>query len=322
MSRLEDLANFATRHRRLLGALQLLLLVIFFVALGWGLRHELHAAAHDLDNANLVYFALGCAALGAYYLVFVVGWMWILAEWGIRLPYPAALRAEMLSMLAKYIPGGIWAPAARVVAARRAGVTDAALVTSSMLLEAGTSAVAGVIVFVVSLPFVDNVDAPLVPLVVFGGVLAILVQPRVFRPVAGKVLRRLGYKKELPNLRGRTLTALLVFYAGTWVLGGFALWLLLRAVGAHPEPATIVYLGGTAAVGAIVAVVFVFAPSGIGVREASMYGLLLAVATPGQALGAVALNRLALTAVELILLVVGGLLLRGRGQFDPAEAPS
>jgi glycosyltransferase 2 family protein len=322
MSRLEDLANLATRHRRLLGALQLTLLVIFFVALGWGLRHELHAAAHDLDNANLVYFALGCVALGAYYLVFVVGWMWILAEWGIRLPYPAALRAEMLSMLAKYIPGGIWAPAARVVAARRAGVTDAALVTSSMLLEAGISAVAGVIVFVVSLPFVDNVDAPLVPLVVFGGVLAILVQPRVFRPVAGKVLRRLGYKKELPNLRGRTLTALLVFYAGTWVLGGFALWLLLRAVGAHPEPATIVYLGGTAAVGAIVAVVFVFAPSGIGVREASMYGLLLAIATPGQALGAVALNRLALTAVELILLVVGGLLLRGRGQFDPAEAPS
>jgi uncharacterized membrane protein YbhN (UPF0104 family) len=322
MSRLEDVADFATRHRRLLGALQLTLLVIFFVALGWGLRHELHAAAHDLDNANLVYFALGCAALGAYYLVFVVGWMWILAEWGIRLPYPAALRAEMLSMLAKYIPGGIWAPAARVVAARRAGVTDAALVTSSMLLEAGISAVAGVIVFVVSLPFVDNVDAPLVPLVVFGGVLAILVQPRVFRPVAGKVLGRLGYKKELPNLRGRTLTALLAFYAGTWVLGGFALWLLLRAVGAHPEPATIVYLGGTAAVGAIVAVVFVFAPSGIGVREASMYGLLLAIATPGQALGAVALNRLALTAVELILLVVGGLLLRGRGQFDPAEAPS
>ena len=72
-------------------------------------------------------------------------------------------------MLAKYIPGAIWAPAARVVAARRAGVTDAALVTSSMLLEAGLSAVAGVIVFVVSLPFVDNVHAPLGPLVAFGG---------------------------------------------------------------------------------------------------------------------------------------------------------
>src|SRR5436305_6278920 len=164
MSRLTDIAGWASRPRRLLGAVQLLLLAAFFISLGWALRHELHAAAHDVDNANLVLFVLGCAALGGYYLVFVVGWMRILAEWGIELSYPAALRAEMISMLAKYIPGGIWTPAARVVAARRAGVTDAALVTSSMLLEAGVSAVAGVIGCVAGLPFVDNVDAPLIPL--------------------------------------------------------------------------------------------------------------------------------------------------------------
>jgi uncharacterized membrane protein YbhN (UPF0104 family) len=324
MSRLSDAAAFASRHRRLLGAVQLALLLLFFGILGWALRGSVRSAAHDLDHANLVLFGLGCAALGAYYLVFVLGWMRILAEWGIWLSYPAALRAEMLSMLAKYIPGGIWTPAARVVAARRAGVTDAALVTSSMLLEAGISAVAGVVVFVLSLAFVDNVEAPLAPLVVFGAVLLVLVQPRVFRPLAGKVLRRLGYTRELPNMRARTLTSLLVFYAGTWVLGGLALWLLLRSVGAHPETASIVFLGGTAAVGAIVAVLFVFAPSGLGPREASMYGLLLAVATPGQALGAVALNRLALTAVELLLLLVGGVFLRGaaRNRAEPAELPS
>src|SRR5580765_4220283 len=322
MSKLEDVADFASRHRRLLGALQLVILLIFFSALGWGLRGSFNSAANDLHHSNLAVFIAGCAVLGVYYLVFVFGWMWILREWGVRLSYPAALRAEMVSMLAKYIPGGIWTPAARVVAARRAGVTDAALVTSSMLLEAGLSAVAGVIVFVVSLPFVDNVDAPLWPLVTFGGVLAVLVQPRVFLPVAGWVLRRVGYKKELPDMRGRVISELLVFYAGTWVLGGFALWLLLRSVGAHPEPVTIVYLGGTAAVGAIVAVVFVFAPSGIGVREASMYGLLLAVATPGQALGAVALNRVALTLVELLVLFLGGVLLRGAREPAPAAEGS
>ena len=323
MSRLTDIATFASRHRRLLVATQLIVLVVFLASFGWALRGAVHAAAHDLSNANLVLFAFGCAALAAYYLVFVLGWMWILLEWGVRLPYPAALRAEMISMLAKYIPGAIWAPAARVVAARRAGVTDAALVTSSMLLEAGLSAVAGVIVFVLSLPFVDDVNAPLAPLIVFGAVLAILVQPRVFRPLAGWVLRKVGYTKELPNVRTHTLSMLLVFYAGTWVLGGFALWLLLRSVGGHPEIAAIVYLGGVAAVGAIVAVVFVFAPSGIGVREASMYGLLLAVASPGQALGAVALNRVALTLVELLVLFVGGFLLRGFEQrAEPVELPS
>jgi len=156
--RLAAIGHWAAAHRRLLA--------VFFGSLGWALRGSIHAAAHDLDNANLTLFALGCAALGAYYLAFVLGWIRILAEWGIPLSYPAALRAEMISMLAKYIPGGIWTPAARVVAARRAGVTDAALVTSSMLLEAGLSAVAGVIVFVVGLAFVDDVDAPLAPLVV------------------------------------------------------------------------------------------------------------------------------------------------------------
>ena len=299
-----------------------MVLAVFFVSLGWALRGTVHSAAHDLGNANLVLFGVGCAAVGAYYLVFILGWIRILSEWGIQLSYMQALRAEMISMLAKYIPGGIWTPAARVVAARRAGVTDTALVTSSILLEAGLSAVSGVIVFVISLPFVDDVQAPLVPLIVFGAVLAVLVQPKAFRPLAHKVLRRFGYTKELPNVRARTLTMLLVFYAGTWVLGGFALWLLLRSVGAHPEPSSIVFLGGTAAVGAIVAVLFVFAPSGLGVREASMYGLLLAIATPGQALGAVALNRLALTGVELVLFLIGWLFLRGfRGASPAAEGP-
>jgi glycosyltransferase 2 family protein len=322
VSRLQDVASWASRHRRLLGAVQLTVLLVFFTSLAWALRGSAHGAVHDLKHANIGLFALGCSALAAYYLVFVLGWMWILNEWGVQLSYPVALRAEMISMLAKYIPGGIWAPAARVVAARRAGVTDAALVTSSMLLEAGLSAVAGVIVFVVSLPFVDEVNAPLGPLVGFGAVLAILVQPRVFRPLAGWVLHKFGYTKELPDMRGRTITGLLLFYAGTWVIGGFALWLTLRSVGAHPEVASIVYLGGVAAVGAIVAVLFLFAPSGLGPREASMYGLMLAVATPGQALGAVALNRVALTLVELMVLFVGGLLLRGAERREPAELTS
>ncbi|HUZ15926.1 MAG TPA: lysylphosphatidylglycerol synthase domain-containing protein [Gaiellaceae bacterium] len=322
MSRLARVAAFSSAHRRLFGAVQIGLLALFFGLFVWALRGSLHGAGHALDHANYVVFGLGCCALGAYYLVFVLGWTWILSEWGIELSYPAALRAEMISMLAKYVPGGIWTPAARVVAARRAGVTDAALVTSSMLLEAGLSAVAGVIVFVFGLAFVDDANASLAPVIVFGVVLAILVQPRVFRPLAHKVLRRFGYARELPDIRARTLTGLLVFYAGTWVLGGFALWLLLRSVGAHPEAASIVFLGGTAAVGAIVAVLFVFAPSGLGPREASMYGLLLAVTTPGRALGAVALNRLALTVVEVLLLVVGGLLLRRREPVSPVTGRS
>jgi uncharacterized membrane protein YbhN (UPF0104 family) len=73
----------------------------------------------------------------------------------------------------------------------------------------------------------------------------------------------------------------------------------------------VVFLGGVGAVGAIVAVVSFFAPSGLGPREASMYGLMLAVAPEAQAIGATVLNRVAITFVELLLLLVGALVLRG-----------
>jgi uncharacterized membrane protein YbhN (UPF0104 family) len=48
-----------------------------------------------------------------------------------------------------------------------------------------------------------------------------------------------------------------------------------------------------------------FVPSGLGAREASMYGLLLAVTTAGPALSVTLINRLAITLVEVILFGVG-----------------
>jgi uncharacterized membrane protein YbhN (UPF0104 family) len=303
------LFSFYKAHPRIVIATQLVILGVFFVSVGWAMQGSFKDAGNDLRNANPVLFVLGSVALAAYYLVFVFGWMRILSDWDIHISYPAALRAEMVSMLAKYVPGGVWTPAARVVAARRAGVTDAALVTVSILVEAGISAVAGVVVFVVSLAWVKGVNAPIAPLVAFAAVVTVLLHPRIFCPLASRVLRKLGHG-SLPPLRTSTMGFLLVFYSGTWVIGGSALWLLLRSVGAHPRPETIVFLGGVAAVGAIVAVLAVFAPSGLGPREASMYGLMLAVASQGTALGATVLNRVAITLVELLLLVVGGLILR------------
>jgi len=82
---------------------------------------------------------------------------------------------------------------------------------------------------------------------------------------------------------------------------------MLRAVGGDVPFSDVPYLGGVGAIGAIVAVVSVIAPSGLGVREASMYGLLLAVTTGGVALAATVVNRVAITVVEAGLLLGGGL---------------
>jgi uncharacterized membrane protein YbhN (UPF0104 family) len=297
------------RHRRLAVALQVVAGLAVIGVLVWAVRGSWAGAGERLRDADPLDFALGCAVLGAYYLLFVVGWMRILAGWGIHLSYPAALRAEMVSMLAKYIPGGVWTPASRVLAVRRSGVHETGLVTASIFVEAGLSAVSGVLVFVVSLAWVHGVDAPLVPLFLFAAAVSLLLQPKIFAWLTGKVFRRFGYTPP-PELPARTMLFLLAYYAFTWLVGGAALYFLLRSVGGGVGASSIAFLGGTAAVGAIVAVLSIVAPSGLGPREASMYGLLLAVTPHGAALGATVLNRVAITLVEAALLAAGGLLLR------------
>src|SRR4029077_1294965 len=96
-------------------------------------------------------------------------------------------------------------------------------------------------------------------------------------------------------------------YSFTWLVGGTGLLFIVRSVGEDPRFSSIVFLGGVSAVGAIVAVLAFFAPSGLGPREATMYGLLLAVTTNGAALAATALNRIAITLVEALLLLLAGI---------------
>jgi uncharacterized membrane protein YbhN (UPF0104 family) len=308
-------------RRRLVVALQATAAVVLIAGLAYFVRDAWENAGDRIASADVLDLAIALAWLAAYYLLFVVGWMWILAAWGIRLAYRDALQAEMVSMLAKYIPGGVWTPAARVVAVRRAGVTNTPLVLSSILLEAGLSAVSGVLVFLVGLTTVDSADTDLIPLLAFGVAVTVALHPRVFQRLARLVFKPFGGEPP-PPLPYRTMLGLLVYYSFTWVVGGTALFFLVRSVGGAPATADVVFLGGASAVGAIVAVLVVIAPSGLGVREASMYGLLLAIAPSGAALGTIVLNRLAITLVEAALLLVGFLLFRlipGERSLRPAE---
>jgi uncharacterized membrane protein YbhN (UPF0104 family) len=298
-------ARYLEAHPRARKGVQLAIVAVVVAFCVWGVRHEWSKAGSRLEHARPGYVALALLALSAYYLIFILGWIRMLAAWGIAVPYRVALQAEMVSMLAKYIPGGVWTPAARAVALRRAaGVTDTGTVLASILVEAALSAISGVIVFVVSLAWVRGVDAPLPALVLLVVLLASLLHPRIFRPLSDKVLKPFG-AQAIDPLPFPITIGLLLFYCATWVIGGLALWFLLRSVEATPALSTVPFLGGVAAVGAIIAVLAVFTPSGLGAREASMYGLLLAITSSAPALSVTLLNRLAITLVELALFGVG-----------------
>src|SRR6202040_2638209 len=111
-------------------------------------------------------------------------------------------------------------------------------------------------------------------LIAFALLLVVLLHPRIFHRLASRLVRRFG-GSELPLLPWRVLIELLAFYCFTWLVGGAGLFFILRSLGDHPSLSTLPFLGGVSAVGAIVAVIAFFAPSGLGPREATMYGLLL-----------------------------------------------
>ena len=308
------------RRRWVVVGLQLAAVAVLLGALGYAFRDAWEEARPRLRHADLVDLGIALAILAAYYLLFTIAWQRILRAWGLRIPYFLALQAEMASILAKYIPGAVWVPAARVAALRRVGIRDTALILASVVLEAGLSAVAGVLIFFASLAALGVEDAPIAPLVAFTAICVVGLHPRVFTPLARRVLRPFG-GSDFPPLPWRTLLGVTAFYVGTWLVGGTAVFFLLRSVGGDPDWTDIPFLAGVSAVAAIVAVLSIITPSGLGVREASMYGLLVAVVPDGVALGATILNRLAITIVELALLAVGAIAWRTSAGLRGPDSP-
>jgi uncharacterized membrane protein YbhN (UPF0104 family) len=304
--RLQRAYEAVIRRRWALIAIQLTALAVLLFFLGWAFRGAWHEARPRLEDASVGDLAISCTILASYYLLFTVAWQRMLGAWGLDVPYFVALQAEMASILAKYVPGTVWIPAARIAALRRYGIRGTPLILGSMVMEAGLSGVAGIIVFLVSLTTVGFSDAPVLPLIALGVIGVIGLHPRVFTPAIRRVLRPFG-ASDLPPLPYTTLLGLLAYYCFTWLVGGAAIWFLVRSVGGDLPVTDIPYLGGVAAVSAIVAFLSLITPSGLGVREASMYGLLVAVTSQGVALGVTVLNRLTITIVEALLLVVGAL---------------
>jgi len=312
---------FLEAHRRLRLGLEFGAGIVVVGFCSYAVRGEWADAGPLLADLRLRWFALALLTVAAYYLVFVFGWIRILAALGVSVSYSPALQAEMVSMLAKYVPGGVWTPAARVAALKRLTGTDASgTVLAAILIEAVLSALAGVVVFVASLAWVRHVDAPVIPLVLFGLLCAALLHPRILGPLLARILRPFGVRSLAP-LPFPLMVALLVFYCLTWLVGGVAVLFMIRSLGEDPGVAVIPFLGGASAVGAIVAVLAFITPSGLGVREAAMYGLLIAVTSDSTALGTTILNRLAITVVEVGLFACGVVLWRLRHRRGTPNAP-
>jgi len=146
---------------------------------------------------------------------------------------------------------------------------------------------------------------------------AVLAHPAVLNRLVG-VAARLT-RREAPRWHGRWRDAalLLVLYAATWVGYGVAFSLFVSSL-APVSPGLWPRLAGVNALAFVAGFVAVFAPGGIGVREAALTVLLLPVFPGGVRVLIAAASRLWLVGTEL----AGGALVMGLRGGDVATPPA
>lgn len=283
-----SLARFATARRaRAVG--QLLLLVTFVFVL-IRLRSTWRDSNVELSDIDWVALSGAVLVAGAGAVASAFIWLRILDRLGLKTDRRwTAIFFQ--AQLAKYIPGSVWQYAGRATLARARGLPMRS-VAVSLPIEVGAS-IGGAAV----------VSALLLGAWGLGVAAAILL-----------LCVALTHRVEDSGLRIRRELAAggatLPLYAIAALASGAAFWLTAYALLSVPA-AEFFYYAGAFSAAWVAGLVAIYAPGGIGVREAVLVGLLHSRLGSADALAVAAASRGVMTLIDGVLATVGFLLLRG-----------
>jgi uncharacterized membrane protein YbhN (UPF0104 family) len=278
---------------RLAGRLVALALVVLLSLRLWQLWRR---DPVDFGHLNGAVFAaavfVSVAAVSAYGLV----WLYLLRCLGTRAPL-SWITLFFKSQLAKYLPGSVWQYAGRVGLARTRGVPVQRGVIS-VTAEIGYSALAAAAVSGLLLGW----GPALAVLAGLGALLMLVVMRR--RRLAGMVKRPPSSDDGPVDRQGiaaglSAAPATVGLYLVVWGLYGIAFWLTGRALFAIPASDIPRYIG-VFALAWLAGLVAVFAPGGIGVREAVIAALLTSRLGQADAIVIAATSRIILSAIDLV----------------------
>lgn len=248
-----------------------------------------------------------------------LSWRSLLEGFGGHLPLPVAVSVYCTGQLGKYVPGSVWTVVAHAEVARSHGVERVATGSASvasMLVMLGT----GVPVAAVVLPFTGAGAVSRywwLGLVLVGCVIA--VQPRVIEWALRTLARLLRREVTVARLDHSALFGSIGWMLGGWLAWGLHLYVLGLAMGGDGSALLARSIGGFA-LAWCVGFVVVFAPAGLGVREAALVVALGSVVSAETALAMAVVSRVVLVLADVVWGGAGLLVLFRRGR--PAEQAS
>ena len=275
-----------------------MLLIFGFLArtlyLDW---EEIVAYDWDLDYSALIIALSLMLAAAAFYAYL---WKVILGGLGTPLSYRKSYRIFFLSQLGRYIPGKVWGILGLVYLSDKEGVSKV-ISGASVMLQLMLQVVSGLMVFAVTLPFWESLDA--VPglnvllLSVPAGL--ILLHPAVVSRGVNLALRLTGQAETELTWSYSYLLRQLGLWAGFWLVNGVAYHFLIRSIDSSPLPRVFV-LAGIFSIAWVVGFVSLVTPAGLGVMEGTL-AFLLSFYFPIHVATVIALwTRVVRTAVDLV----------------------
>jgi glycosyltransferase 2 family protein len=291
--------------------------VLIVAAIGYAVVSQWNDVRAALTTLAWPSVVLSLLAALAGTLTSLMAWRALLADEGHRLSPVAAGRIFLVGQLGKYLPGSVWAIVLQMELGRRAGVPRARAFTASLAFV-GLSLSTGLCVGLVGAPVLADAHSNEVWLLLAALPVALIASaPPVLTRLMNLVLA-LGRKSPLPRpLSWTGVLSAAAWLTATWVLFGLHLWLLADALGAPGWGGVSRCIGGFALAMAA-GVLFVFVPSGAGVREALIVAALAPVMPAGAALGIAVVSRAVFIVTDVLSAGVAALSARRHVRADVA----
>jgi hypothetical protein len=235
-----------------------------------------------------------------YFTFGALSWDLLLRCLGYRVGPGQAQVAWGQPILARYVPGSVLYVLGRVLLSERIGVPRRMTVASIAYEQAisATSAVVFSAYFFITHPDLEGQPLRFAVLLLIPAAIALL-HPRVFGPLANRILRAFGREPLPAVISMRDVIGLLALYLLNWGVIAVGTYCVARSV-SNVSASDMLTIGSAQALGYVAALATLVAPAGLGVRDA-VFAWAVKGAVPG---GSFALGSLIAIAVRGVLTLV------------------
>lgn len=293
---------FKTHKKRIMQIIK----ILFLVLVAYFLVDYFVKNWDDIRNLDVTInwgaFALSMIFYFVYKLSLASLWHYITVLNCCQISWGKAVSSYLYSILGKYIPGKVFMLAARLPAYSEKGV-PIRKPTVCFFIENICTLLGAAFLFLISLFFFPNdlLKDYMWLAIIFVIAFFVLIHPRImnfFLKWIGRFMKK--DDMEIPMTYPQMLKVVLLF-VGNWFIVGVGFYMLIQSI--YPIPASqLLYVGGIFGLSAIIGILSLFAPSGIGVREGIIVAGLLLIMPEEYAMIISIVSRLWVTVAELVLI--------------------